>query len=253
MGGHSHWAGIKHKKALTDAKKGKVYTKIIREITIAAKMSGGDPNTNPRLRKAIEDARSNNMPQDNIKRAIMKGTGQLPGVIFEEMTYEGFGPAKAAMLVEVTTDNKNRTFAEIRKVFESHGGNIGSAGCVAYMFAAKGVISVAKTAISEDDLMTAALDAGAEDIENAPDAPSYLVYTAYADLEKVRAALEAKKIPMESAELDMIPSTETLIKEVRQAEQILALVDALEEHDDVKNVYSNFDIPDELLAKLQTA
>ena len=163
MGGHSHWAGIKHKKALVDAKKGKVFTKILREITIAAKMSGGNPDQNPRLRKAIDDARAANMPSDNVKRAIMKGTGQLPGVSYEEITYEGYGPGSVAVIVECTTDNKNRTFSEIRKIFTSHGGSIGTAGCVSYMFKSKGLIVVKKEDIGEDELMDLALEAGAED------------------------------------------------------------------------------------------
>jgi YebC/PmpR family DNA-binding regulatory protein len=249
MGGHSHWAGIKHKKALTDAKKGKVYTKIIREITIAAK-SGGDPDGNPRLRKAIEDSKAVNMPQDNVKRAIMKGTGQLPGTVYEELTYEGYGPAKTAVIVEVTTDNKNRTFAELRKIFEVGGGNIGTSGCVSYMFSAKGLITIPRDAIAEDKLMDIALEAGAEDIKSYIDAP-HEVYTTPVDFEKVRAALVAKGITPESAEVTMIPANEVDVTEVAQAEKIIKFIDALEEHDDVKNVYSNFNIPDDLLSKVQ--
>ncbi|MFA5162609.1 MAG: YebC/PmpR family DNA-binding transcriptional regulator [Elusimicrobiales bacterium] len=251
MGGHSHWAGIKHKKALADAKKGKVYTKIIREITIAAKCGGGDIDGNPRLRKAVDDARNVNMPQDNVKRAIMKGTGQLPGAMYEELTYEGYGPAKTAIMVDVTTDNKNRTLAEIRKIFEESGGTLGTSGCVAYMFSHKGFISVPKTSINEDELMSAALDAGAEDVKN-PDGNCYEIYTAPADYEKVKTALEAKKLPLETSELSMIASTEVEIKDKRHAELIVKLMDSLEEHDDVKNVYSNFDIPDDLLSKIES-
>ena len=251
MGGHSHWAGIKHKKALTDAKKGKVYTKIIREITIAAKTGGGDADGNPRLRAAIENSKAVNMPQDNVKRAIMKGTGQLPGSIFEELVYEGYGPSKTAVIVEVTTDNKNRTFSELRKIFENGGGNIGTTGCVSYLFTAKGLIILPKTAMAEDEFMNLALEAGAEDIKTYDDSPSYEVYTAPADFEKVKAAIIAKNLTPETAEITMIPSTEVDVEQVAQAEKILKFVDALEEHDDVKNVYSNFNIPDELLAKIQ--
>lgn len=250
MGGHSHWAGIKHKKAITDAKKGKVYTKIIREITIAAKMSGGDPDGNPRLRKAMDDAKACNMPLDNVTRAIKKGTGQLPGVVYEEITYEGYGPCKAAILVEVTTDSKNRTFSEIRKIFEHGGGSIGSAGCVAFLFSQKGMISVKKTAVKEEELMDLALEAGAEDIANPEDSDSFEITTAIADFEKVKAALSAKNIPMERAEITMIPSTEVDIDEA-SAPKVLKLMDELEEHDDVKNVYSNFNIPESILAKLE--
>jgi len=251
MGGHSHWAGIKHKKALTDAKKGKVYTKLIREITIAARLGGADVETNVRLRKAILDSKSANMPSDNVKRAIMKGTGQLPGATFEEITYEGYGPAKTALIVEATTDNKNRTFSEIRKIFESRGGNLGNAGCVAYMFSQKGYITVPKTAVGEDDLMSVALEAGAEDIKNLPGENSYEIYTSPSDFPKVKAALEEKKIPLESSEVTMLAANEVIIKDLKEAEQVLRLVDELDDHEDVKNVYSNFDIPQEILAKLE--
>jgi len=250
MGGHSHWAGIKHKKAITDAKKGKVYTKLIREITIAAKLGGGDLASNARLRKAADDAKAVNMPLDNVKRAIMKGTGQLPGAMFEEVVYEGYGPGKTAVMVEATTDNKNRTFSEIRKIFESNGGSIGSSGCVGYMFSQKGYIGVKKDAISEDELMNLALEAGADDIQNPEGSEYYDVYTTPAAFEAVKAALEAKKLPIENAEVTMIASTEVKIETVKDAEQILKLMDALEEHDDTKNVHSNFDIPKELLEKL---
>jgi len=249
MGGHSHWAGIKHKKAITDAKKGKVYTKIIREITIAAKMSGGDPDGNPRLRKAMDDAKGCNMPLDNVKRAIMKGTGQIPGVVYEEITYEGFGPCKVAMLVEVTTDSKNRTFSEIRKIFEHGGGSIGSAGCVAFMFNQKGLITVKKSAIKEEDLMDTALEAGAEDISSPDGSEVFEVLTAPSDFEKVKAALAAKNIPVESAEVTMIPTTEVDVDEAN-APKVLKLMEDLEDHDDVKNVYANFNIPESILAKL---
>lgn len=249
MGGHSHWAGIKHKKALVDAKKGKVFTKILREITIAAKMSGGNPDQNPRLRKAMDDARAANMPMENMKRAIMKGTGQLPGVSYEEITYEGYGPGSTAVIVECTTDNKNRTFAEIRKIFTSRGGSIGTSGCVSYMFKSKGIIVVAKDAIAEDDLMNLALEAGAEDVRTEGDA--YEVITAPdATFDAVKKAIEAKGITPESAELTMLPDTEVNITDEHVAESLLKMMEELDDHDDTKNVYSNYNIPDDIMAKL---
>ena len=249
MGGHSHWAGIKHKKALVDAKKGKVFTKILREITIAAKMSGGNPDQNPRLRKAMDDARAANMPMENMKRAIMKGTGQLPGVSYEEITYEGYGPGSTAVIVECTTDNKNRTFAEIRKIFTSRGGSIGTSGCVSYMFKSKGVIVVAKDAISEDDLMNLALEAGAEDVRTEGEA--YEVITAPdATFDAVKKAIEDKGITPESAELTMLPDTEVNITDEHVAESLLKMMEELDDHDDTKNVYSNYNIPDDIMAKL---
>ncbi len=249
MGGHSHWAGIKHKKALVDAKKGKVFTKILREITIAAKMSGGNPDQNPRLRKAMDDARAANMPLDNVKRAIMKGTGQLPGVSYEEITYEGYGPGSTAVIVECTTDNKNRTFAEIRKIFTSRGGSIGTSGCVSYMFKSKGVIVVAKDAIGEDDLMNLALEAGAEDVRSEGEA--YEVITAPdATFDAVKKAIEDKGITPESAEITMLPDTEVNITDEHVAESLLNMIEELDDHDDTKNVYSNYNIPDDIMAKL---
>lgn len=249
MGGHSHWAGIKHKKALVDAKKGKIFTKILREITIAAKMSGGNPDQNPRLRKAMDDARAANMPMENMKRAIMKGTGQLPGVSYEEITYEGYGPGSTAVIVECTTDNKNRTFAEIRKIFTSRGGSIGTSGCVSYMFKNKGVIVVNKDAIGEDDLMNLALEAGAEDVRTEGEA--YEVITAPdATFDAVKKAIEAKGITPESAELTMLPDTEVNITDEHTAESLLNMIEELDDHDDTKNVYSNYNIPDDIMAKL---
>jgi len=249
MGGHSHWAGIKHKKAIVDAKKGKVFTKIIREITIAAKLSGGDIDSNPRLRKAVEDAKNVNMPQDNVKRAIMKGTGQIPGAMFEEVTYEGYGPAGTAVIVEGTTDNKNRTFSELRKIFEKHGGNIGASGCVSWMFEKKGWFGISKSAISEEDLMNIILDAGAEDLKNESDSDEYEVYTSPQDFEKVKKVLEDKKIQISSCEVSLIAKNEVKVGEDK-AQQVLDLMDELEGHEDVKNVYSNFDIPKDILEKL---
>ncbi len=250
MGGHSHWAGIKHKKAITDAKKGKVYTKIIKEITIAAKSGGGKPEENPRLRKAMEDARAANMPIDNVKRAVMRGTGQLPGVVYEEIMYEGYGPGGIAVLVEVTTDNKNRVFSEVRKIFEVSGGNLGATGCVAWMFKAKGYLTVKKSAGKEDEIMTLALDAGAEDFKSPADSDEYEIITAPGDYETVKKKLEDQKVPIVSAELTMLAENEVNVGE-EKAQQVVNLMNALEDHDDVQKVHSNFNIPDSILAKLE--
>jgi len=249
MGGHSHWAGIKHKKALVDAKKGKVFTKLIREITIAAKIGGADLGSNARLRKAVDDAKAANMPAENVKRAIMKGTGQLPGTVYEEITYEGYGPASVAIIVECTTDNKNRTFAEIRKIFQNHGGAIGTSGCVSYMFSKKGVILVTKEDASEETLMDIALEAGAEDIKTSAD--GFEVITAPETFEAVKAALESKNIKLASAELTMLPSNEVAVSDVEAAGKIVRLIEALDEHDDTKEVYSNDKISDEVLAQIE--
>jgi len=249
MGGHSHWAGIKHKKALVDAKKGKVFTKLIREITIAAKIGGADLGSNARLRKAVDDAKAANMPAENVKRAIMKGTGQLPGTVYEEITYEGYGPASVAVIVECTTDNKNRTFAEIRKIFQNHGGAIGTSGCVSYMFSKKGDILVSKEDASEETLMDVALEAGAEDIKTSED--GFEIITAPDTFEAVKAALEGKNIKIASAEITMLPSNEVAVTDVEAASKIVRLIEALDEHDDTKEVYSNDKISDEVLAKIE--
>ncbi len=250
MGGHSHWAGIKHKKAITDAKKGKVFTRIIKEIAMAAKIGGGKPDENPRLRKAMEDAKEANMPVDNIKRAIMRGTGQLPGVTYEEIMYEGYGPGGIAVLVEVTTDNRNRVFSEIRKIFEVSGGNIASTGSVAWMFEPKGYISVKKADAKEDELMTLALDIGAEDFKSQPESDEYEIITAPADFESVKKKLEERKIPIVLAELTMLAKNEVKVGEDK-AQQVVNLMSNLEDHDDVQKVHSNFDIPDSILSKLE--
>ena len=250
MGGHSHWAGIKHKKAILDAKKGKIFTKIIREITIAAKIGGADLNSNARLRKAVDDAKAANMPADNVKRAIMKGTGQLPGAIYEEITYEGYGPGSVAVIVECTTDNKNRTFAEIRKKFLDKGGSIGTTGCVSYMFSKKGLILVDKNAISEEELMNLALEAGAEDIKTQ--AEGYEIITPAEAFEAVKTALGGKGINPVSAEITMLASNSVEIKDEETASKILGMIESLEEHDDVKEVYSNYSIADDILKKLES-
>jgi len=249
MGGHSHWAGIKHKKALVDAKKGKVFTKLIREITIAAKIGGADLGSNARLRKAVDDAKAANMPAENVKRAIMKGTGQLPGTVYEEITYEGYGPNSVAVIVECTTDNKNRTFAEIRKIFQNHGGAIGTSGCVSYMFSKKGVILVSKEDASEETLMDIALEAGAEDIKTS--AEGFEVITAPETFDAVKTALEGKGIKLASAEITMLPSNEVEVTDAEAASKIVRLIETLDEHDDTKEVYSNDKISDEVLAKIE--
>lgn len=248
MGGHSHWAGIKHKKALLDSKRGKVWTKIVKEISIAAKLGGGDPGGNPRLRRAIDDAKAANMPAENVKRAIQKGTGELPGVSYEELTYEGYAPGGVAVLVQVTTDNRNRTGDEIALIFTKNGGNRGAAGCVAWMFKGKGLVRIKKEGVSEDALIGDALDAGAEDVVTS-DSDDFEVYTLPAELDKVREALAAKKYPVEGGELIMKPDNTVSVSE-SDAPKVLKLMEALEDHDDVQKVWANFDIPDQVLAKI---
>lgn len=247
MAGHSKWAQIKHKKAAVDAKKGKIFSKLSKEITVAAKLGGGDPDKNPRLRTAIEKAKEANMPSENIKRAIMKGTGELPGVSYEEGIYEGYGPGGVAVMVEVLTDNRNRTVSEIRHIMTKHGGSLGEAGCVSWMFEKKGYILVDKKKISEDTLMTIALDAGAEDMKNDPDEENYEIITSPEDLSTVKSSIESHGIPIALAEITMLPKSYIMLNE-KDAEQMLRLFEALEDHDDVQNVYANFNIPDEVLA-----
>jgi YebC/PmpR family DNA-binding regulatory protein len=249
MSGHSKWAQIKHKKAVVDVKRGKIFSKIAKEIAVAARLGGGDPDGNPRLRTVLENAREVNMPGENIKRAIMKGTGELPGVSYEESIYEGYGPGGTAILLEVLTDNKNRTVPEIRHIMTKNGGNLGEAGCVAWMFEKKGYILVEKTKNDEDSLMSAALEAGAEDMKNDPGEDSYEIITAPEDVNKVKAALEAAGIPVSLAEITMLPKSYVAL-DGKSAEQIIRLVDALEDHEDIQNVYTNFDIPDEVMAKV---
>ncbi|MBL8022732.1 MAG: YebC/PmpR family DNA-binding transcriptional regulator [Elusimicrobia bacterium] len=241
MSGHSRWAGIKHKKGALDAKKGKVFTRIVRELTIAARTGGGLPENNPRLRKAIEDGRAANMPFDNVKKAIQRGTGEIPGMTFEEVSYEGYGPGGAAVFFTGTTDNRNRTSSEIRKVFSSHGGNLGESGCVAWMFQSKGQLIIEKSVWQDEDkLMTVALEAGAEDIKS-DDPEIFQVLTAPADFEKVKAALEAAGVPLNSSEITLLPSTTVTLKD-GAARQMEGLMEELENHDDVKDVYTNGDI-----------
>ena len=249
MSGHSKWAQVKHKKAVVDAKKGKIFSKIVKEISVAARLGGGDSDGNPRLRVAIEKAKEVNMPQENIKRAIMKGTGELPGVAYEETIYEGYGPGGTAILLEVLTDNRNRTVSEIRHIMTKHGGNLGEAGCVSWMFHKKGYIIVEKTKIDEDSLMSAALEAGAEDMKNDPGEDSYEIITTPEDMNKVKASLEAAGISPSFAEITMLPKSYVAL-DGKAAEVMIKLVDALEDHEDVQNVYTNFDIPEEVMAKV---
>jgi len=245
MSGHSKWASIKHKKAKVDAARGRIFTKLIREITVAARVGGGDPNGNPRLRTAVLAARAVNMPADNIDRAIKKGTGELEGVRFEEITYEGYGPGGVAVMVEVVTDNKNRTVGEIRKLFSKNAGNLGESGCVAFTFHKKGYIQVEASAVDEDKLMTIALDAGAEDMQR--EESLFAIITTSKDFEKVRDAITKSGIKPLSSEVTMVPTTNVKL-EGKQAEQMIRLMEELEEHDDVQHVYANFDIPEEILA-----
>ncbi len=247
MSGHSRWATIKRKKAAADAKKGQTFTKYIREIIVAAKNGGGDPNSNARLRTVLEKARAVNMPAENIKKAIQKGTGELPGVNYEEITYEGYGPGGVALLIKVTTDNKNRSAAEIRTLLSKLGGSMAAVGSTAWQFEQKGYILVPKEAIGEDELMEIALDAGAQDIVN--EETGYEILTAPADFEKVKKALDDKSVKYTTAEVTMVPKSYVKL-EGAQAEQMLKLMDALEENEDVQNVYANFDIPQEVMDKM---
>jgi YebC/PmpR family DNA-binding regulatory protein len=247
MSGHSKWSTIKHKKAAQDAKRGAMFTKVIKELTVAARMGGGDVDMNPRLRTAVLKAKAVNMPQDTMQRAIMKGTGELPGVNYEEITYEGYGPGGVAMIVTVLTDNRNRTVAEIRKIFSKNGGNLGESGCVAWMFQKKGLIVVDKDKVDEDELFTIALEAGAEDVRPAD--AMYEVITSVEDFEPVKQGITTKGIEPSSSEVSLLPQT-TIRLEGSQARQLLKLMDELEEHDDVQNVYANFDIPDEVMAEV---
>jgi YebC/PmpR family DNA-binding regulatory protein len=244
MSGHSKWKTNKGKKMAADAVKGATYTKLIKELTVIARESGGNPDTNFKLRAVIAKAREANMPMDNVKMAIKRGTGELPGVIYETVMYEGYGPGGVALLIEALTDNKNRTTAEVRNIMSKKGGNLAGAGSVSYMFTMKGYISVEKSQGSEDDVMSLALEAGAEDIKTLE--KNYEIITIPQDLEKVKGALTAKNINLEQAEITMLPST-TVKVSAGDAKQLLGLVENLEEHDDIQHVYANFDIPDEII------
>jgi len=242
MSGHSKWSTIKHKKGAADKKRGKIFTKLIKEITVAARMGGGDPEANPRLRQALAAAKAQNMPKENFERAVKKGTGELEGVSYEEIIYEGYGPGGVAVLVECLTDNRNRTIADVRYMFSKAGGNVGTDGCVAWMFDKKGLIAVAKDAVDEDTLMEVALDAGAEDIRDEGDV--FEVITEPAEFEAVQKAVEKAGIACQMAEITMLPQTMTEVTG-KEAEQMIRFMDALDDCDDVQKFYANADIPDE--------
>jgi YebC/PmpR family DNA-binding regulatory protein len=245
MSGHSKWSTIKHKKGAADAKRGQVFTRIIKEMTVAARMGGGDPAANPRLRAAVAEAKANNMPKDNVERAIKRGTGELEGVSYEEITYEGYGPGGVALMVEVMTDNSNRTTPEIRHMLEKNGGNMGTPGSVRFQFERKGYFSVDKKGVDEDKLMEIALEAGADDLlSDNPEA--FEIYTAPESFEQVRQALEKNKIPTLEAKLGQIPRNPVKLDE-NKAKQMIRLMESLDDHDDVQNVWSNFEIPDEMM------
>ncbi len=248
MAGHSKWANIKYRKQAQDAKRGKIFTKLIREIIVAARLGGGDPETNPRLRNVINLAKEYNMPKENIERAIKKGTGELESEQYEEVVYEGYGPGGVAILVQVLTDNKNRTASEIRYIFSKHGGNLGEAGCVSWIFDKKGIIQIEKKDVDFEKLFDDALNAGAEDIDDSDD-KVYEIITPPEEFDKVRRALEEKGYKITHAKLSMIPKNTVNVDE-SNATKLLKLIEALEENDDVQNVYSNFEMDDSLLEKL---
>lgn len=247
MSGHSKWSKIKHGKAREDAKRGKIFSKLIREIMVCARDGGGDPAFNPRLRTIISNAKTVNMPNDNIERAIKKGTGGLDGVAFEEISYEGYGPGGVAIMMDVLTDNKNRTVAEIRHIMGRYHGSLGEGGCVAWNFDKKGMILVDASEVSEDALLDAALEAGAEDVDTEGD--TFEIVTAPNDFTDVKEALEAKGITVANAEITMLPKNTVGVDE-KTAGTLLKLMDALDDQDDVQRVYSNFDIPDEVMARI---
>jgi YebC/PmpR family DNA-binding regulatory protein len=250
MAGHSRWHNIKNKKAKADAIKGKMFTKVIKEITVAARLGGGDPEANPRLRMAIEKAREVNMPSENIERAIKRGTGELEGVNYEEVRYEGYGPEGVAIIVEATTDNRNRTTAEVRHIFSKYGGNLGSSGCVSFLFEDKGVINVEKSKYTEEEILEKALEAGAEDVITE-DQDYYEIRTSVQDFYKVKENLEKMGVEIAKAELTKIPTTTVKITNEETATKLMKLLDALEDNDDIQKVYANFDIPEEILEKIE--
>ncbi len=248
MSGHSKWSTIKRKKGANDAKRGKIFTKLIKEITVAAKMGGGDIDGNPRLRSAVNSAKSENMPKDNIERAIKKGIGDLDGAIYEEILYEGYGPGGVAVLVDTMTDNKNRTVADIRHFFAKSNGNLGESGCVAWMFDKRGVIVVDAEGVDEEELMDIAIEAGAEDV--VEDETSFQILTTPEDFNDVVESLEKSGVKMVEASLSMVPKNTVEVTEEKPARALLKLLDNLEDHDDVQKVHANFDIPDEIIEQL---
>ena len=245
MSGHSKWSTIKHKKGAADAKRGKVFTRIIKEMTVAARLGGGDIEGNPRLRSAVAEAKANNMPKDNIERAIKRGTGELEGAQYEEVTYEGYGPGGVAIIVEALTDNTNRTTPEIRHMFEKHGGNFGAQGSVKFQFERKGYFAIEKSAADEDKLMEVALEAGADDLQT-DDADVFEIYTRPESFEAVRQALEAAKIATVEGKIDMVPANYVALDEAK-SKQVMRLLEVLDDHEDTQNVWSNFDVPQEMM------
>ncbi|MGC9963815.1 MAG: YebC/PmpR family DNA-binding transcriptional regulator [Syntrophobacteraceae bacterium] len=249
MSGHSKWATIRHKKGAADAKRGKAFTKLIKELMVAARMGGGNPEGNPRLRAAVLAAKAENMPKDNIDRAIKKGAGELEGVTYEEFMYEGYGPAGVAVLVDIMTDNRNRAASEVRHIFSRNNGNLGEAGCVAWMFDKKGSIVFDKKAVQEEELIELSLEAGAEDVKDQED--QFEVISSLEDFITVRSAFDEKELKYELAEITMVPQTTVRIEDPKVAQQILRLMDLLEDSDDVQHVYANFDIPDDIMESLE--
>ena len=248
MSGHSKWSSIKHKKAKVDAARGKIFTRLIKELTVSARIGGGDPTMNPRLRTAIQTAKQANMPAKNIDSAIKKGTGELPGVVYEEVTYEGYGPGGVALYINTMTDNKNRTVAEIRHLLSKYGGNLGETGSVAWMFEKKGLIKVARENYDEEELFMIVIDAGAEDMETE-DSDFYEIYTDADELANVQSKLEENDISLDSVDRTMIPKNTVNLDE-KQAEQMLKLMEILDDHDDVQDIFANFDIDDEVIDKI---
>jgi YebC/PmpR family DNA-binding regulatory protein len=247
MSGHSKWKTNKGKKSAADAKRGALFTKLIKELVIVAREGGGNPDTNSRLRAVMQKAKEANMPSDNVKTAIKRGTGELPGIVYETVSYEAYGPGGVAIMIECVTDNKNRTTAELRNIMSKKNGNMAGAGSVSYLFSKKGYFLIEKIQAKEDELMTIALDAGAEDFK--ADEKNFEITTAPQDFEKVKQALTDKGIKFQDAEITMIPST-TIKLAGNEAKQLLGLIEALEDHDDVQNVYANFDIPDEIMEQV---
>ena len=250
MSGHSRWSQIKRKKGKADVERGKLFSKLLREITVAARNGGGDAKVNMRLKAAVESAKEANMPQDNIKRAIQKGTGELPGEQYEEITYEGYAPGGVAVMIQVMTSNRNRTAPELRHAFEKYGGHMGSSGAVAWMFERKGIVQVDVAAANEDDVMAIVLDAGATDMRRGEKA--YEIVTPPAEMEAVRTALEKARVPVQSAEVTFVPQS-TVRVDGKDASSVLKLLEALEDLDDVQHVYANYDIPDELMEAISAA
>jgi YebC/PmpR family DNA-binding regulatory protein len=249
MSGHSKWASIKHKKGAVDAKRGKLFTKLIREITVAAREGGGDSDSNPRLRLAIQKAKDSNMPADNIDRGIKKGTGELEGVSYENVEFEGYAPGGVAIIVEGLTDNKNRTTSEVRSIFSKRGGNMAGEGSVAFQFERKGVFMVKREDAKEDELLDIALESGAEDLTSDED--FYQIICAPQDFDKVRTGLTEKNVKLESGELSQVPKNTIIVEDIDTAKKILMLVEDLEDNDDVQNVYTNFDVPDNILKQIE--